>query len=151
MFFFLNFILGACSITSVILHAIIYINFLHFCHFMFVYYALLVFSLMLVNVYLFFTSNLHFLIFGYLYLLSYCSSCCSWSKSIVSINSLYTFVCLPINYCLLSCNLIGLFIRRLSMYLFSFVFMQLNMMWSIVWCSFPQIHVASSLSSNLRR
>jgi hypothetical protein len=39
----------------------------------------------------------------------------------------------------------------LSMYLFSFVFMQLNMMRSIVWSSFPQMHVASSLSSNLRR
>jgi len=37
MYVFFLFILGACSITSVILHAIIYIHFLHFCYFMFVF------------------------------------------------------------------------------------------------------------------
>jgi len=65
-----------------------------------------------------------FVIFGYLFFMSCCSSCCSWSKSIDSINSLYTFVCLVINSCLLNCNLIGLFIWRLSMSLCSLVFVQ---------------------------
>ena len=85
----------------------------------------------------------------YVLFMSYCSSCCSWSKSIDSTNSLYTFLWLVISSCLLSLNFIGLFIRRLSISLCPLVFMQLNRMRSIVWSSFPQMHVASYLSLNL--
>jgi hypothetical protein len=47
----------------------------------------------------------------YSYVLSsYLSPCCSWSKSIDSINSLYSFLCL-----VSSCNLIGFLIRRLTL------------------------------------
>jgi len=44
-FFFILFILGARSITSVMLHATIYIHFLHFCYFYVRFYVLLVFLL----------------------------------------------------------------------------------------------------------
>jgi hypothetical protein len=79
--------------------------------------------------------TLHLLHFIHLFLLSYLSPCCSWSKSIDSINSLYSFLCLAISSCLLSCNLIGLLIRRLSKSLCSLVFMQLKRRRSFVWFS----------------
>jgi len=108
--FFIN---EACSITYVILHAVvIYIT---------LYTLSIIFclSFLMICVLLFVC-------------LSYLSLCCNRSKSIDSIKSLYKFRYLVISYSLLSCKFIGLFIRCFSRSLCALVFVQLKRMWSIV-------------------
>ena len=71
----------------------------------------------------------------------YLSLCCNKSKSIDSINALYTSRCLVISSILLSCRFIGLFIWSVSSSLWALVFVQWKRRWSIVWYSLPQTHI----------
>ena len=80
--------------------------------------------------------------------LTYSSLCCNRSKSIDSINALYTFRYLVISSTLFSCKFIILFMLSLSRSLCSLVFVQWKRRWSIVWSSLSQMHVASSLKLN---
>ena len=79
----------------------------------------------------------------------YLSLCCNKSKSIDSLNAIYTFqCCLVISSILLSCRLIDLFVWSFSSSLWALVFVQWKRRWSIVWSSLPQMHFASSLKFN---
>ena len=78
----------------------------------------------------------------------YLSLCCNKSKSIDSLNALYTFRCLVISSILFACRFIGLFIWSFSSSLWALVLVQWKKRWSIVWSSLPQMHFASSLKLN---
>ena len=78
--------------------------------------------------------------------IAYWTLCCISSKSIDSTNRLNIFWCLLIRFCL---SVGHAPIRRIMVSRCSLVFSQWNRIWSIVWYSLPQLHVASSLRWNL--
>ena len=78
--------------------------------------------------------------------LTYSTLCCNRSKSVDSINTLYTFRYLVVSSSLFLCKFIILFMWSFSRSLCALVFVQWKRRWSIVWSSLPQMHVASSLN-----
>ena len=78
----------------------------------------------------------------------YCPFCCKSSKSIDSINSQNTFVCLDISSCLISIHSRWWLNWCFRTSLCVLVFSQWNSRWSMVWSFWPHIHLALSLSLN---
>jgi hypothetical protein len=81
----------------------------------------------------------------------YCSFCCKSSKSIDSIQSQNTFLCLDISYFLDSFQFCCWFVCCFRTSRCMLVFSQRNNRWSMVWSSWPHMQLASSLRLNRLR